>query len=220
SLVIFLFIMLSALLLATGSNLVVELSNSLNALFENARAPHFVQMHAGELDQGGIDRWSAAQELVREQQTVEMINIDGSALFLGAGSPAEEDTVMDISFVTQNRGFDFLLDSGNGRQEIAPGEIGVPVYFMQKNGLKRGDQVRVAGDSLEMSFTVSGFTRDAQMNPALVHSKRFLVSPADFALLAEGFHDREYLIEFRLNDADKVGDFSSLYSASGLPDKG
>jgi len=220
SLVIFSFTMLSALLIATGSNLVVELSNSLNALFENARPPHFVQMHAGELDQAEIDRWSAVQELVRGQQTVEMINIDGSALFLGESSTAEEDTVMDISFVTQNSNFDFLLDSENRKQEIAPGEIGVPVYFMQKNGLKKGDQVRVAGDSLEMSFTVAGYIRDAQMNPSLVHSKRFLVSPADFELLAEGFHDREYLIEFRLNDADTVGDFSSLYSASGLPDKG
>jgi len=220
SLVIFSFTMLSALLIAIGSNLVVELSNSLNALFENARAPHFAQMHAGELDQAEIDRWSAAQELVRGQQTVEMINIDGSALFLGESSTAEEDTVMDISFVTQNRDFDFLLDSENRKLEIDPGEIGVPVYFMQKNGLEIGDQVRVAGDSLKMSFTVAGYIRDAQMNPSLVHSKRFLVSPADFELLAEGFHDREYLIEFRLNDADKVGDFSSLYSASGLPDKG
>ncbi len=220
SLVIFSFIMLSALLLATGSNLVVELSNSLNALFVNARAPHFVQMHAGELDHSEIDRWSSEQPLVEEQQTVEMINIDGSALFLGAGAPAEEDTVMDISFVTQNEAFDFLLDSQNRKQEIAPGEIGVPVYFMQKSGLKRGDQVRLDGDALEMSFTVAGFTRDAQMNPALVHSKRFLVHPSDFELLAENFHDREYLIEFRLTDTDKLGDFSSLYSASGLPDKG
>ncbi|MCF7938908.1 MAG: ABC transporter permease [Spirochaetales bacterium] len=220
SIVVFSFIMLSALLLATGANLVVELSNSLNALFENARAPHFVQMHAGEIDQREIDRWSDAQELVVKQQTVEMINIDGSALFLGGSASAEVETVMDISFVTQNESFDFLLDSENRKQEVAPGEIGVPVYFMQKNGLKQGDQVRVAGDSLEMSFDVAGFTRDSQMNPALVHSKRFLVNPADFEQLAQGFHDREYLIEFRLNDADKVGDFSSLYSSSGLPDKG
>lgn len=220
SLVVFAFIMLSALLLATGSNLVVELSNSLNALFEDSRAPHFVQMHAGEINQGEINHWSAAQELVEKQQTVEMINIDGSALFLGGSTEAEEKTVMDISFVTQNEGFDFLLDSENRKQEIAPGEIGVPVYFMQKNGLKRGDQVRVAGDSLDKSFTVAGFTRDALMNPALVHSKRFLVHPGDFALLANSFHDREYLIEFRLSGADKVGDFSRLYSASGLPDKG
>lgn len=220
SLVMFSFIMLSSLLLAAGSNLVVELGNSLNALFENARPPHFVQMHAGALDQEEIDRWSAAQELVEEQQTVEMINIDGSSLFLGESPEAEEETVMDISFVAPNSRFDFLLDSGNKVQEIAPGEIGVPVYFMQKNGLQRGDRVRVSGGCLEMSFTVAGFTRDAQMNPALIHSKRFLVHPDDFARLGKAFPDREYLIEFRLTDPGALGEFSGLYAASGLPDKG
>jgi putative ABC transport system permease protein len=53
--VVFAFIMLSALLLAGGANLVVELTASINALFEEARASHFVQMHSGPVDREAIE---------------------------------------------------------------------------------------------------------------------------------------------------------------------
>ena len=41
TIVVFAFILLSALLVASGSDLIVELGNSLNALFAKSRAPHF-----------------------------------------------------------------------------------------------------------------------------------------------------------------------------------
>ena len=111
--VVFAFILLAAWLAAGGTNLIVELSNSLNALFATAHAPHFVQMHASGIDQGEIDRWAAANSLVKAQQTVKMITIDGSALYLGTRQNSEEHSIMDISFVRQNKAFDFLLDMEN-----------------------------------------------------------------------------------------------------------
>ena len=63
TIVVFAFILLSALLVASGSNLIVELSNSLNMLFSKSQVPHFVQMHAGDVDQAQIDRWAAANSL-------------------------------------------------------------------------------------------------------------------------------------------------------------
>ena len=62
TIVVFAFIFLSALLVASGTNLIIELGNSLNVLFTKANTPHFVQMHAGPLDQAEIDSWAAANE--------------------------------------------------------------------------------------------------------------------------------------------------------------
>ena len=58
------------------------------------------------------------------------------------------------------------------------------------------------------------------MNPSIIHSKRFLVSDTDFDSLQKGFHEKEYLIEFLLNDPEKIKEFSEAYQSSGLPDKG
>jgi len=59
-----------------------------------------------------------------------MITVDGANLYLGASQNSEATSIMDISFVTQNEGFDFLLDLDNNIIQLAPGEIAVPVYLL------------------------------------------------------------------------------------------
>jgi putative ABC transport system permease protein len=226
TIVLFGFIFLSALLAASGSNLIVELSNSLNALFAKAHTPHFVQMHAGPLDQATIDRWAAANEMVFDHQTVEMITVDGSNLYLGESGNSEENSIMDISFVTQNEGFDFLLDLDNNIIQLSPGEIAVPVYYSQERDLAVGDEVRVNTGSRENTgagdrvFTITTFSRDSQMNPAIASSKRFLIHAQDYASLRETIAETEYLIEFLLVDESEISAFVSAYQASDLPQTG
>jgi putative ABC transport system permease protein len=185
TIVVFAFIFLAALLIASGTNLIIELSNSLNVLFTRANTPHFVQMHAGPLDQAEIDSWAAANDMVTDQQTVEMITMDGSNLYLGESQNPEENSIMDISFVIQNEGFDFLLDLDNNIIQLSPGEIAVPVYYSQQRDLAIGDEVRVNTGAEEMIFAITAFNRDSQMNTAIVHSKRFLIHEQDYASLRE-----------------------------------
>ncbi len=220
TIVVFAFIFLSALLVASGTNLIIELSNSLNALFTRANTPHFVQMHAGPLDQAEIDSWAAANDMVTDQQTVEMITMDGSNLYLGESQNPEENSIMDISFVIQNEGFDFLLDLDNDIIQLSPGEIAVPVYYSQQRDLAIGDEVRVNTGAEEMIFAITAISRDSQMNPALVHSKRFLIHEQDYASLREYIDETEYLVEFLLVDDSQISTFASAYQASDLPKTG
>jgi putative ABC transport system permease protein len=219
-LIVFLFILISAFLVASGAKLLVDLSGSLDALFSSARVPHFVQMHSGYIDKGEIEAWAAGQPLVEEVQTVEMLSIDGSALTLDEKRGPEENSIMDISFVKQNEGFDFLLDSDNRIIRPAAGSIAVPVYYMQSRDLEIGDKITIRDLPFEMELTVSHSLRDAQMNPSLIHSKRFLLNDSDYAMLREHFHEREHLIEFLLADPERVKDFFEAYLASGLPKQG
>jgi putative ABC transport system permease protein len=166
TLVVFAFILVSSLLVASGANLILEISNSLNALFATAQVPDFMQMHVGAIDQAAIDRWTAADGRIAAQQTVLMITVDGTDLYLGESETPEENTVMDISFVKQNASFDYLLDLENQVAQLSPGEIGVPVYFAQERNLKLGDTVRLRQGPWQKVFTVAAIVRDAQMNPA------------------------------------------------------
>ncbi|MCL6592234.1 MAG: FtsX-like permease family protein, partial [Firmicutes bacterium] len=58
------------------------------------------------------------------------------------------------------------------------------------------------------------------MNPSIVHSKRFVVSDADFETLKANLGEVEYLIEFLLADFSKLSEFSQAYQQSNLPKKG
>ncbi len=218
--VIFMLVALSAFLLASGSGLVIQLMTSLDAMFERSMTPHVVQMHAGDLDRDRIKAWATDNPLVSQHQIVEMIAVDGSSLTLGDWSTAEDTGVMDISFVIQNDKFDFLLGLDNLPVYPDPGQIGVPLYYREARDLAVGDLVQVDAGTVTREFRIACFVRDAQMNPAIIHSKRFLMHPEDYAELRAHLPDTEYLIEFRLYNSSQAGEFAGAYTEAGLPDRG
>src|SRR5690606_33088253 len=128
------------------------------------------------------------------------LNVDGSNLYFGEESV--KNSIMDIDFVVQNEQFDYLLNLDNEIIRVNDGEIAVPIYFMQQQKLQLGDQVIVQMEGVKRKFTIVDFARDSQMNPSIVHSKRFIVSPADFKLLSGNIGEVEYLIEYRLHNYD------------------
>ncbi|PZT57692.1 ABC transporter permease [Paenibacillus silvae] len=215
---LFIFVLLAALLVSSGSRMIMELTSSIQYLFSESKTPHFVQMHSGELDQAKVNQWAEGNALVEQHQIVEMVNIDGANLYLGAES--EKNTVMDIDLVTQNQQFDYLLNLNSEIIQVLDGEIAVPVYYLQQNQLKIGDKVRINNGAFERAYTIVDFVRDAQMNPSVVHSKRFIVSPNDWQELKQGVGEMEYLIEFRLNDPAKTSEFTQAYQNAGLPNAG
>jgi putative ABC transport system permease protein len=217
---LFVFIMLSALLAASASHVMMQLFGSLNNLLLQSKAPHFVQMHAGPLNDTAIKRFASANPLVDKQQTVEMLRIDGSGLTLGNSAKPEIHSVMDIGFVRQNLRFDYLLNLENEIIHVTEGGIAVPIYYRQQNNLSIGDPVTISSGAFETTLTIVDFVRDVQMNPAMVSSKRFVVSDTDYRTLKKHFGELEYLIEFQLTDISKLSEFRSAYEASGLPAKG
>lgn len=45
----------AALLVADAAGIIAELPGAVDSLFAKSNAPHFVQMHAGKIDQSAID---------------------------------------------------------------------------------------------------------------------------------------------------------------------
>ena len=220
SAILFLFVFLSALLASSGAGMMRELAVATGRLLAKSAAPHYVQMHAGTLDEREIGRWAADTGLVEAHQIVEMVPMDGSRVYLGDHDAPESASIMDFYFVRQNERFDFLLNLSNERVEVAQGEIAVPVWFMRERNLSIGDRVRIAGPDDVLEFKIRDFVRDAQMNPPIVHSKRFVVHPSDYELLKRRADGVEYLIEFRLKDAGSIAEFHALWQASDMPKTG
>ncbi|QQK78984.1 FtsX-like permease family protein [Salicibibacter cibi] len=217
---LFILITLSSLFVASGSNMAMELTHSMNTLFTKSNAPHFVQMHAGELDEAAIDHFASRNSDVKEQQLVEMVNIDGLNLTLGDNPTPETSGIMDHYFVEQNKKFDYLLNLENEIIQVSQGEIAVPVYFMQQYNLNLGDKIRIADSPFDATFTVVDFVRDVQMNPSIIHSKRFVVHNDDLDMLSKNVGEIEYMVEFLLTDLSKLSEFRNAYQTAGMPQQG
>ncbi|KPI52063.1 ABC transporter permease [Clostridioides difficile] len=217
---LFIFILLASMLVSSSINIIVELTDSMTSLFQKSHTPHYVQMYSGKLQQKEIDKFSAKTPYIKKQQTSELLNVNGANIFLGNKVENQANSVLENSFTKQNDKFDFLLGMDNQIMQIKDGEIGVPVYYMKQSNLKIGDTIKIINGNFFMEFTIKDFIRDSQMNPSLVTSKRFLISDNDWNMLKSNIGESEYLIEFILDDINKISEFETLYQSTKLPQTG
>ncbi len=221
-----LFIFLSAFLMASGSIIIIKSFGSIDGLFEVAKPPHFMQMHTGVIDPDKLNAFVDDMEDVVSWQIAEMVNIDGSSIGLLRERDGSfdlvtlSDSMLDNGFVRQNQEFDYLLNLDNEVIRVSDGEIAVPIKYKKSNHLERGDKLILSEGSFYMEFIVTDFIRDAQMASSLASSTRFLVSDREYMQIREGIGRLEYLIEFLLTDKEQVDSFQKQYEEAGLPNNG
>lgn len=213
SLTTMIFVAVAAMLVALSAILVVNLSGALDTLMKQAKTPHFMQMHVGNIDTVRLEDFAKQNHNVQDYQVLEFLNIDGSQIILGDRSFA--NNVQDNGFTIQSKKFDYLLDLDGNIIDALDGELYVPIRYMKENNVKIGDKAAISGKQ----FIVAGFLRDSQMNSMLSSSKRFLISKNDYEDI-KGFGRMEYLIEFRLKDLSSLGAFETAYATAGLEANG
>ena len=218
---VFVFITMAVILGASATNIIANLAQSISELKERALPADIAQMHAGQYDQSAIDRFTEdQQEHIAMQETMVLLNFEGMNIHYG-DDETMAGTIQDISFVVQNKKFDFLLDLNNRKLDVKEGEIAVPIYFMVKHDLKIGDSIRVETEEYQNKFIISDYVRDYEMNASIASSKRFVVSQTDFdKILEKQTGELEYIIEFRLTENGNAQAVQTAYNEAGLPANG
>ncbi|HYE09549.1 MAG TPA: ABC transporter permease, partial [Patescibacteria group bacterium] len=195
------FITMAVILGASATNIIANLIQSMSELQERAVPADIAQMHSGKYDQAEIDKFTEEQrENIAMQETMVLLDFDGSNIHFGKNRTMA-GTVQDISFVVQNKKFDFILDLDNEKLDVKEGEAAVPIYFMEEYDLKIGDIITVKSEGYQKAFVIADYARDYEMNSSLTSSKRFVINQADYdEMLKQHIGELEYLIEFRLNE--------------------
>ncbi|MDO5065973.1 MAG: ABC transporter permease [Propionibacteriaceae bacterium] len=219
-------LVLSAFLMATGCMVMERLVGGVNKLFDEARPPHFLQMHVGPYDPAALERFAAEHPEIDSWLVEEMIGHDSASLTWSRPTTGESgsmaESLIDNLFVSQNESFDLLLDADGAAVRPSDGEVYVPVAYESRFHLLVGDVLQIQTGSGVKSFTVAGFVRDAQMASSLSSATRFVISPGDFAALAEaGGGSPEIIVEYRVTDTSQIGQLQTAYEADeSLPRNG
>lgn len=207
--------------LATASaGLIAQLGGAADALLDQARAPHLVQMHAGDVDKHSIDRFAHDNPNVTDHQVVELLTLNSSDLvFAGVD---QRDNVQQNSLVVPPKSGDLLLNEDNQPIDaVEPGTVIMPIMYKIEGSLQVGDVVEIGTGPGARTLSVVGFTRDSIMNPPIAGSKRIAVNDADSMDIARNYGTREYLIEFWVQDPDtQIPTVSTAYMDAGLPTNG
>lgn len=218
---IFVFITIAVILAASAINNITNLIQSMSELKERAVPADVTQMHSGKYNQEEIDEFTEEQRKhIALQETMVLLNFDGSTIHFGKNQTMA-GTIQDISFVVQNKKFDFILDLDNEKLDVKEGFVAVPIYFMQQYDLKIGDTITVKSGGYQKAFVISDYARDYEMNSSLTSSKRFVVNQMDYnEMLKMLVGEPEYLIEFKLNENGDSDAVQTAYIEGGLPANG
>lgn len=71
-----LFIAAAAMLLSLAGILVIHLFGSIDSLMKDAKTPHFMQMHAGDIAFEELERFAQANGDVEDFQVLEFLNVN------------------------------------------------------------------------------------------------------------------------------------------------
>ena len=74
------FVAAAALLVSLAAVLVVNLSGAIDGLMTQAKTPHFMQMHSGEMDHAQLAAFVAQHSEIADYQVLEFLNIDGAQI--------------------------------------------------------------------------------------------------------------------------------------------
>jgi len=221
SIAMFALITMAVVLGASATIMMANLTQSIAELKKEAVPADIAQMHAGKINQKDIVQFTQEQqEHIAMQETMVLLNFEGMNLHYGENKTMA-GTIQDISFVVQNKKFDFLLNLDNEKLEVKQGEIAVPIYFMVENDLKTGDIITVETNDYQNKFIISDYVRDYEMNASIASSKRFVISQADYNRILEVHTgEPEYMIEFKLNENGDAQAVQTAYIEAGLPANG
>src|SRR5690625_3013705 len=91
-----------------GAAIGVQSFASTGALMKEARTPHLVQMHAGEIDPAAVEQFAAEDDRVEATKLQELVGIDAASLSLTPGA-TQEGSAMEYSVMVQNHDYDIIV---------------------------------------------------------------------------------------------------------------
>ena len=211
-------IALASTLMSASTSLIVDTASAMSRLSQRAKVPDLIQMHTGDLDPATIEDWTDTRSDITEHEIIKTLPIPRQELWIDGVS--QTGSYHEPAFVTAPQSIDLLLDEDGDPVHPSPGQVALPVHYKAVGAADVGDTITVDTGDWTMDLEVVGFVRDAQMNAAMIPSKRLVISPEDFSSFEEHLTETEYLIEFSLADGARPHAVIDDYKAAGLPSTG
>lgn len=219
---LFAFMMLSTALAVISVIVAVQMFSSISSFYDEAKPPHFLQMHKGDINFSEIDEFVSKYDGADYWNTSVMIDVYGEYISIEGHEKKYDlsDCRLDIGFVTQNESRDLLLDPAHNIVELKSGELGFPVILKEMYDVKIGDRVSLNYKGMKKEFVVKEFILDSMMNSTMCSSTRVLINDSDFKDLQGKIGENEYLVEVYFEDLKSSSEFQSYYENSDLPQNG
>lgn len=215
NLILFLFITIATVFLASSVNNILVVSSSVDYYMDYANIPdvNLVAVNSGEKEK--IMKWIETEAPgVKDYGYQEMLSVEQKNLHRENGKKFNAEGLS--LFLSEERS-DYCkgFDPDGRALHLADDEIGMPAFLMDKNDLKLGDKVRIMIGSEDKTFTLTTVVKDAAFGNDMVGMSRIFLNSDMYEKFKKAGSDRTYSLYFI--NVDSISEFTEAQNLQSFP---
>lgn len=182
--ILFLFIVLAAMFVASGVNNVITVANGTDYYLDKAGVGDFVTITMGDNAVGALD------EVLEEESAIQSYRRECVVFGAQDNITAQDGSAVESQNATifqdiETSAITFFDADNEPIMEVAPGHVYVSGSFMKDNGFSEGDVICIDHNDTKLSLTLSGTAKDALLGSDLMGNTRFVLNDRDMKALLD-----------------------------------
>lgn len=176
--ILFLFIILATMFVASGLNNVVTVMNGTDYYLDKAGIDDYVLITMGENAVGSLDEMLETEKVVESYRKECVVYGTQDTVTAEDGSSLESKNTTIFQSL-QSSAITFFDTGNQALTDVEPGHLYVSGSFMEDNGLEKGDRIRFQHSGLDISFVLDGMVKDALLGSDFMGNTRFVLNDRD-----------------------------------------
>lgn len=182
--ILFLFIVLATMFVASGINNVVTVMNGTDYYLDKAGVGDFIIITMGDNSVGALDEILRTEPAVIGYRLESVVYGAQNNITAEDGSPVESKNTMIFQSI-DTAAITFFDKDNKEITNIEKGHIYVSGNFMEVNELEEGDIICLEHSGVEKSFILDGTAKDALLGSDLMGNTRFILNDEDMQTLLD-----------------------------------
>ena len=215
NLILFLFITIATVFLASSVNNILVVSSSVDYYMDYANIPdvNLVAVNSGEKEK--IMKWIETEAPgVKAYGYQEMLSVEQKNLHRENGKKFNAE---GLSLFLSEESSDYCkgFDPNGGALHLQDDEIGMPAFLMDKNDLKVGDKVRISLNGRDKTFTLKTVVKDAAFGNDMVGMSRIFMNSDMYKEFKKTGSEQTYALYFI--NVSSISEFTEAQNLQSFP---
>lgn len=215
NIVMFFFILLAAMFVASGISNVVSVINGTESYMDKAGIGDYVVISKGKDSKNEMETVLHGNKEISDYRIEPVVWGEKSNLKSMDGKGLNAKNSVVYQSITESR-LKFFDRENKQITQIKPGHAYATGDFMEKNNLQPGDKITVTHNSVTFTVILDGMAKDALLGSSMMGNSRFLFNTAEIKkLLSDEIIYNEYqgmICYIDLKNKNALSDIASLIS--------
>lgn len=207
--ILFLFIVLATMFVASGINHVVTVTNGTDYYLDKAGVGDYIIITMGDNAVGMLDELLETETAVEDYRLETVVYGSRDNVTATDGSALESKNTAIFQSIDESA-IKFFDEDNQEITDVKRGEIYTSGSFMEENNLKEGDLICLEHSGAEMTLALAGTAKDALLGSDFMGNTRFVLNDEDMQTLLDNEEIyQHYRGEICYIDTDDVSAISS-----------